>query len=1352
MYNKYRYYISWFLSFLAVIACYGQPSQRISFIEDLIEIGDYETALGKINKLSKKSSVTESIVLKALESEIYYKTYRFKVSKEKYQEAKTFFFKNDTSLQGGIYLLKASKYQSDFKIFTDRFNAIFSKSQHHRYWYCEAVISKVDIWDILGYENSILKFIDEQESGFNAAANDRQKFILKCFKAKIYTKVSDFNRSKRELESLDSMRSFSNIKHSPITREYLSLKGEFEIESKSDFYCAAKYYEQAYSFPGIYSQEFLKNKYLYYTILDFKKSSNELKKQRFVREAQILAYQKVIHRDILIYEFAKAQIAHIDGNIKLSQEYQEHLDRRYIDLPPSHFLFIEKAKLRYENFLQSGRLIEALNVIIHLADSSGIEKKAPLYQKIRLEYLKHELFYGNNFTVFEKIKKEAYNDLLIKEIGYCSKENIEYLDVFAKGFKLVSKFDSSYFYANQAYLQAIKTYNSQQIEYAYYTAGMIQGSLLAGVKILYGSYLSQIENVSLKDEGSDGFKFINTIETLSEIYTTIGDFNKAKSVLSLSNYISLKVITSPFAKANYEGDIGRLYLKIGRYSKAYDLLNESISLTNYSFGQENRFKYKFLLSLSSLYNITGNFSTSSEILAQVKVIALKYYKEKSLEYTEYLKLESTYYLAIGDYSKSRQSLESALDIQKQILPNKSVELVSTMIELAYVSSFSNIDQKKIIALYESATLIIKETLGENIPLFADLLKRKGEYFSVIKEYTQSTNLLNQSLTYWNKLLGEKNTNSAEIFILLGNNYYAQNDFNKANDFYTRSYDLYRSKFSENHPKSTLSAGKLARTCYMQKKYAEALTLMERLIPIHLENKNKFFATMSFSEKSKFWNQIKDEFEFYNYLLAIRLSSNKSKVAAIYNNTLNTKALLLSNTLKIKRNILNSKDSSLIAKYNEWIQAKELLLYAYSQNKEQLQEQKLDIKSLENQIENLEKAISKKSELFSNEERIQKYKWQDVAKVLKDDEYVVEIVKIRKFNKYFIDSSMYLAMVVNSKMVSEPEYVLLDNGKELDTRYLAYYRNSVKLNTEDKYTYTKFWKPIKEKIPNNVIVYISPDGSYCQINLETAYNQGKYAIEENQFLYLTNSVDLASEYRSTKEDRNDESGKIILCGDPDFYSNKINSGAVVSLSGTEREVNEIQKIAQGSYSNRDIIVLTNEKVLEDSIKKIKSPFIFHIATHGYFKETQNSREGEFRSNPLLNSGLLLGNSGDILESQDAYVNQKSGILTAYEVSNMDFDNTKLVVLSACETGKGEVQIGEGVMGLVRAFTIAGGKAIVNSLFKVQDDATVKFMSLFYKYFIEHKNERDAMIYAKMEMKKIYPQPLNWGSFILYEAGH
>jgi CHAT domain-containing protein len=318
--------------------------------------------------------------------------------------------------------------------------------------------------------------------------------------------------------------------------------------------------------------------------------------------------------------------------------------------------------------------------------------------------------------------------------------------------------------------------------------------------------------------------------------------------------------------------------------------------------------------------------------------------------------------------------------------------------------------------------------------------------------------------------------------------------------------------------------------------------------------------------------------------------------------------------------------------------------------------------------------------------------------------------------------------------------------------LAYYRNSVKLNTEDKYTYTKFWKPIKEKIPNGVVVYISPDGSYCQINLETAYNDGKYAIEENQFLYLTNSVDLASEYRATKGDKNNETGKIILCGDPDFYSNKINSGAVVALAGTEKEVGEIQKIAKGYYNNEDIIVLTNEKVLEDSIKKIKSPFIFHIATHGYFKETKNSGDGEFRSNPLLNSGLLLGNSGDILESQDAYVNQKSGILTAYEVSNMDFDNTKLVVLSACETGKGEVQIGEGVMGLVRAFTIAGGKAIVNSLFKVQDDATVKFMTLFYKYFIEYKNEKDAMIFAKREMKKIYPQPLNWGSFILYEAGH
>lgn len=1329
---------------------FSQASAKVDFVQHLLEVGDYGIALGKINKALKKATVKETIMWKALQSEAYFKMMDFEKSKHLYKEAQKLYLAHDSLYESGIFLINSARFQSDHSFILSQMDAVCAKASQHSFWSIEARLLKASIMEEQGYENSVLKVVQDLQAPLRAKGADKQRFIGLCLKAKVLIRLSEYKKAASVMDTLKDMIGKQGLRGQPVVRNYHELKALYAEEALGDYVATAKSYEDAYAYDGILSTEYLKGKYLYHTILNFKKAHKEVSTQRFVREAEISAYQRVGLKNILVYDLSHAYLRHCEGDLDASNDYVEKLVARYPNLAFGHYVYPLLQQLKYQNLLQSGRLAEASSAMKRLVDSSGMDKKLPKYQKLKLELLKHEVLYGDDFASMEKIKRESYNNLLVNEIGQNSKENIDYLDLFSRGFKLLSRFDSSYHYSNLAYSYAIKLYSGKDIQYAYYTASMIQASLLAGVKIIYSAYLTQIESSSLKNVDKDSFMFINTLEKLSEIYTTLGDFDKAKEVLSLSHYISVQIIASPFSKANYQSDIGKLYLKIGRYSKAYELLEESIIITNEHFGVDNRFKYSILLALSDLYNTAGNFSASTEVLTQAKRICLQKYTENSLSYTEYLKAESKYYISIGDFGKAKLSLEKAMGIQKAILPSKSVELAGTMIELAYVSTYVALDQKAVIALYDQATAIIKDILGENIPLYADLLKRKGEYYSFIKEYEKSSAMLNQSLTYWNKLLGEKNTNSAEIFLSLGNNAYATNDYAKAADFYGKAYGIYNAKFSEKHPGSTLSAGKLARAYYMQRKYSDALSLMEKVIPIHLESKNEFFATMSFSEKSKFWNLIKDEFEFYNYLVVNKIDVYKEKVSSIYNNTLSTKALLLSNTLKIKRNIFNSGDSVLISKYNEWIQDKELLLYAHSQNKEQLDEQNIDIKSLESQIEELEKAISKKSQLFSNEEKARKYTWQNVAAVLGANEYVMEIVKVRKFNKVFLDSSLYLIMILDAK-ASAPQYVVLKDGKELDTKYLAYYKNAVKFNTEDKYTYQKYWKPIKEKIPDGATIYISPDGSYCQMNLEMAYNGKNFAIEENQFLYLTNSVDLATKHSAVQSNKNKELGRVVLCGDPEFYTNKVNSGAVATLNGTAKEVQEIEKIAHAHYKNQEILVLTNKEVIEDSIKKIKSPFIFHIATHGYFKETKTSADGEFRSNPLLNSGLLLGYSGDILESKDSYVNQKGGILTAYEVSNMDFDNTQLVVLSACETGKGEVQTGEGVMGLVRAFTIAGGKAIVNSLFKVNDEATVKFMTLFYTHFVEHNNEREAIIYAKKEMKKLFPQPINWGAFILYEAG-
>ena len=111
---------------------------------------------------------------------------------------------------------------------------------------------------------------------------------------------------------------------------------------------------------------------------------------------------------------------------------------------------------------------------------------------------------------------------------------------------------------------------------------------------------------------------------------------------------------------------------------------------------------------------------------------------------------------------------------------------------------------------------------------------------------------------------------------------------------------------------------------------------------------------------------------------------------------------------------------------------------------------------------------------------------------------------------------------------------------------------------------------------------------------------------------------------------------------------------------------------------------------------------------------------------------------------------NGILSAEEAKSLDLKNTELVVLSACETGLGDNLIGEGVMGLQRAFMVAGAKSVIMSLWEVDDDSTQKLMTSFYTNWIKNKMTKEEALYqAKLEMKKLKPEPYYWAGFVLLE---
>jgi CHAT domain-containing protein len=148
-----------------------------------------------------------------------------------------------------------------------------------------------------------------------------------------------------------------------------------------------------------------------------------------------------------------------------------------------------------------------------------------------------------------------------------------------------------------------------------------------------------------------------------------------------------------------------------------------------------------------------------------------------------------------------------------------------------------------------------------------------------------------------------------------------------------------------------------------------------------------------------------------------------------------------------------------------------------------------------------------------------------------------------------------------------------------------------------------------------------------------------------------------------------------------------------------------------------------------------------------EKQMEGNEAVLTQNPLMRTGLLLRGAGDLLEKTDFNYNMENGILTAYEAMSLNLDKTDLVVLSACETGLGDLEAGEGVYGLQRAFLVAGAKVLIMSMFKVDDEATQKLMLKFYQKWLNTNNLRQSFIDAKKELRVEYPEPIYWGAFMM-----
>lgn len=687
--------------------------------------------------------------------------------------------------------------------------------------------------------------------------------------------------------------------------------------------------------------------------------------------------------------------------------------------------------------------------------------------------------------------------------------------------------------------------------------------------------------------------------------------------------------------------------------------------------------------------------------------------------------------------------------------------------------------------------MLKKKLGKDHPAYAISLNNLALIYRSMSRYADAEALLLEAKRIQEKVVGKDHSDYAFPVDALGNVYEDMGEFEKAEAMYLESRKIWEQRFGKEHPDYIFSQFILMRLYANMGLNDKSEAMFRESHEALIKQLSRSFSSMSESEKDLFYATVKKRFEVSNTLI---FTSKLDKAVVLpegYNLQLATKAMLFNSANKVRKRIMSSGDDSLKTLFSAWQRQRNALIKAYQMGIDERKAKNIDITLLEEDVNKIEKQLSLRSQLFSENSKNNRYAWQDVQKKLKKGEAAIELVRFRKYGvvgmvtdsshapyaKYvdydLTDTVHYAALIITAES-KIPEAVLLKNGNDLERRFLKNYKNSVQFKLSDTISYNQYWRPIAAVLDRNKIkqVYVSPDGIYNSINLNTLQNPetGVYLASELDIRLVTNTGDLITQKGKVKRGSTTQAS---LFGYPDYAGEAASdserkrnvvmtmdttqrfftAGKIRQLPGTEVEIKSIRemlavnKIQSSQYLDR--------QASEEEIKKLVNPGVLHIATHGFFLQDlsmtgQQAFAGfetkRVQQNPLLRSGLLLANSQRAIDG-DRDPAREDGILTSYEAMNLNLDKTELVVLSACETGLGEIRNGEGVYGLQRAFQTAGAKSVLMSLWKVDDTATQELMTAFYKNWLKSGDKREAFKKAQETVRKKYSHPYYWGAFVL-----
>jgi CHAT domain-containing protein len=755
---------------------------------------------------------------------------------------------------------------------------------------------------------------------------------------------------------------------------------------------------------------------------------------------------------------------------------------------------------------------------------------------------------------------------------------------------------------------------------------------------------------------------------------------------------------------------------------------------------------------------------------------------------------SALYLDQGWYSRAEPLVQRALAIQEATFGQNHPQVASSLNTLAFLYQRQGL-YGRAEPLQQRAFTIWEATLGPKHPDIAFSLTELARTYQHQGLYARAEPLQKRALALREAALGKNHPDVATSLHHLAGLYQAQGLYARAAPLLQRALLIQEAALGKNHTEVAFTLTKLAQLRIAQQRLAEALPLFTRAFDISERLLRQETLDFSESHLAGFLLFLRADEERLHALL--RAHPGDSRVQRL---------VLAAVLLRKGRSIEETASISRIIYRSLGPQDRETFDLLRSL-RTQLARLSLDgsghlapaayqqrLKDLAEQGDALEAALARRSAplralsaLPAPSEIVDR-----VAAALPKDGALVEFIaytdrplvpKPGTPEAQLPSPLHYLALV----LFPDARIRAIDLGpaapidQAASTLRDALARRDATFQRPAQDFYALAFKPLLPVLENTRRLFLSPDGQLALAPFSALHDGKAFLIDSFDFSYLTSGKDLLPRPGDIPS-----SGSVIVLADPDFSSPSaprspsqmqasaqpqrsaalerffstlradVAEQAWAPLPGTRQEAEAIQRLLPQAQ------LFLGSEASKQQLLQLAAPGVLHIATHGFFLEDMGAPPGargvghlgsagtpaQPPTDPLLRSGLVLSGAHAPAPAAPESTQSRadSALVTALELAGLDLWGTQLVVLSACDTGRGDVKLGQGVYGLRRALITAGAETVVMSLWKVNDDSTRLLMEDYYRHLLAGHGRAAALRQAMLSFRVKQPHPYFWAPFI------